>query len=254
MKGTFFKSLLPFAAIATVFCAPLAGADGITSDQARQILTELRAIRKALEQRPASVPLSDQPKATASDKINMNFRPSVLTIGKENAPLVLIEYADYQCPFCQQFHRTAYQQIKAIYIDTGKLRFVNRDVPLGIHDNARRGATAGRCAAEQGKYWQLRDAMIVNANQLQADRITGYAVDLSMNLNTFKDCVDADKYRADIDLDITEAEAAGITGTPSFILGRVRNGKLTGVRIIGAIPYTQFDAKIQEMLSDDRPK
>jgi protein-disulfide isomerase len=250
MTSRTLRSLAAFAAAFTLLgAATLARADGITSDQAQQILDELKAIRKTLEQRPpAAAPAQAQPQPV-SDKVSMAFTPGGFSVGKDDAPLVLVEYTDYQCPFCQQFHNTAYAQIKANYIDTGKLRFVSRDFPLDFHENARRSAVAARCAAEQGKYWELRHVMIVNASQLQPDKLNGYAASASMDVNKFKACVDSDKYRAAIDKDVAEGQAAGVNGTPSFVLGRVQNGKLEGVRLVGAMPYAQFDAKIQEMLA-----
>jgi competence protein ComEC len=90
--------------------------------------------------------------------------------------------------------------------------------------------------------------MIVNASQLQPDKIVGYAQSASLDVTKFKACIDSDKYKAAIDKDIAEGTAAGVTGTPSFVLGRIQNGKIEGVRIVGAMPYAQFDAKIQEFL------
>ena len=182
------------------------------------------------------------------DKVSIAFAPGGLSVGKENAPLVLVEYTDYQCPFCQRYHNDSFEKIKANFIDTGKIRYVSRDFPLPFHENARRGATAGRCAAEQGKFWELRHTMIVNANQLQADKLGGYAQSASLDVPKFQACVDSDKFKAAIDKDIAEGSAAGINGTPSFVLGRLENGKLQGVRMVGAMPYAQFEAKIQDML------
>jgi protein-disulfide isomerase len=257
MTSKIVRTLAAAAAVAAM-CAgstlAQAQAQGITSDQAQQILDELRAIRKNLEARPvqAAAPAPAQPAAPVDDKVSMALPVGGFTVGKEDAPLVLVEYTDYQCPFCQQFHNTSYAQIKTNYIDTGKIRFVSRDFPLGFHENAMRGAIAARCAAEQGKYWELRHTMIVNASQLQPDKIEGYAANVSMDVNKFKTCVAADKFKASIDKDIAEGTAAGINGTPSFVLGRVKDGKLQGVRMVGAMPYSQFDAKIQEMLAQPK--
>ena len=224
-----------------------ARADGITSEEAQQILDELKAIRKALEQRPAA-PAPQAPSRPVDDKVSMPFTPGGFSVGKDDAPLVLVEYTDYQCPFCQRFHNDTFAQIKANYIDTGKIRFVSRDFPLSFHENAMRSAAAARCAAEQGKYWELRHAMIVNASQLQPDKVMGYAQNASIDVTKLKACIDSDKYKAAIDKDIAEGTAAGVTGTPSFVLGRVQGGKLEGVRLVGAMPYATFDAKIQELL------
>ena len=96
--------------------------------------------------------------------------------------------------------------------------------------------------------------MIINASQLQPDKIVGYAQNASMDVDKFKTCVASDKYRAAIDKDVAEGTAAGVSGTPSFVLGRVENGKLEGVRLVGAMPYPQFEAKIKEMLAQPSKK
>ena len=244
-----WRTIAALALTAVVLAAAMpAHADGMTSEQAQQMLDELKAIRKALEQGGQGTAQA-APAPAPDDKINMAFPPGGFSLGKANAPLVLVEYTDYQCPFCQQFHNTAYAQIKANYIDTGKIRFVSRDFPLDFHENARRGANAARCAAEQGKFWELRHTMIVNANQLQQDKIAGYAASVKMDVAKFQSCLAADKYKTAIDKDIAEGTAAGVSGTPSFVLGRMVDGKLQGVRLVGAMPYEQFDAKIQEMLA-----
>jgi len=90
--------------------------------------------------------------------------------------------------------------------------------------------------------------MIVNADQLKPDKLASYAEQVKMDVGKFKSCLDSDKFKAQIDQDIAEGGVAGVQGTPSFVLGRIEDGKLTGVRLVGAMPYAQFDAKIQEML------
>jgi len=230
--------------------SPLARADGITSEQAQDMLNELKAIRQVLEKMQ-----SGQQAPAPDDKVSYKLAPGGFSLGAAKAPLVLVEYTDYQCPFCQQFHNTAFAQIKANYIDTGKIRFISRDFPLDFHENARRAATAGRCAAEQGKYWEMRHVMIVNADQLKADNLMSYAGQVKMDVPKFKTCLDSpDKFKAQIDQDIAEGGVAGVQGTPSFVIGYLDNDKLQGVRLVGAQPYAQFDAKIQEMLEQAAKK
>jgi protein-disulfide isomerase len=233
------------ATLSLLAAAPIAIADGITSEQAKEMLNELKQIRQALEkmQSPQAAPAPD-------DKVSYKFSPGGFSLGDAKAPLVLVEYTDLQCPFCQQFHNTAFAQIKANYIDTGKVRFVSRDFPLDFHDNARRAATAGRCAAEQGKYWEMRHVMIVNAAALKADNLASYAGTVKIDVPKFKSCLESDKFKAQIDQDVAEGGVAGVQGTPSFVIGRLENDKLQGVRLVGAMPYAQFDAKIQEMLGE----
>ena len=233
------------ATLSLLMAAPLARADGMTSEQAQEMLNELKQIRQTLEkmQSPQAAPAPD-------DKVSYKFSPGGFSMGDAKAPLVLVEYTDLQCPFCQQFHNTAFAQIKANYIDTGKVRFVSRDFPLDFHDNARRAATAGRCAAEQGKYWEMRHVMIVNAEALKPDNLATYAGTVKIDVPKFKSCLESDKFKAQIDQDVAEGGVAGVQGTPSFVIGRLENDKLQGVRMVGAMPYAQFDAKIQEMLGE----
>jgi protein-disulfide isomerase len=224
--------------------------EGMTRQQGEQILQELREIKQLLQQQaPKAAP--QEPPAPTHAKLSLE---GFQMLGSKTAPMTMVEFTDYQCPFCQQFHNTAYAQIKANYIDTGKVRFFSRDFPLDFHENARRGAIAARCAAEQGKFWELRHAMIVNASQLQQDKIASYAANVKMDVAKFQTCVAADKYKAAIDKDIAEGTAAGVNGTPSFVLGRIEDGKLVGVRLVGAMPYEQFDTKIQEMLAQAAAK
>lgn len=241
--GLKLASAMTLALLAAALPVPHARADGLSSEQAQEIINELKQIRQTLEkmQSPQAAPAPD-------DKVSYKLSPGGFSMGDAKAPLVMVEYTDFQCPFCQQFHNQAFAQIKANYIDTGKIRFVSRDFPLDFHENARRAATAGRCAAEQGKYWEMRHVMIVNADQLTADKLASYAEQVKMDVPKFKGCLDSDKFKAQIDQEIAEGGVAGVQGTPSFVLGRLEDGKLTGVRLVGAMPYAQFDAKIQEML------
>jgi protein-disulfide isomerase len=245
------RAALAVAAVGTLLAgSSLARADGITSEQGQAILDELKLIRQTLEkmQSPQQAPAPD-------DKVSYKLSPGGFSLGDAKAPLVVVEYTDFQCPFCQQFHNTAFAQIKANYIDTGKVRFISRDFPLDFHDNARRAATAGRCAAEQGKYWELRHVMIVNADQLKPDNLASYAAQIKMDVPKFKTCLDSpDKFKAQIDQDIAEGGVAGVQGTPSFVIGYLDNDKIQGVRLVGAQPYAQFDAKIQEMLDQAAKK
>ncbi|HVP88316.1 MAG TPA: DsbA family protein [Casimicrobiaceae bacterium] len=242
----FLRAALAVGAVGMLMAgSSIARADGITNEQAQDILNELKAIRQVLEKMQSGGQQAPAP----DDKVSYKLSPGGFSMGDAKAPLVMVEYTDFQCPFCQQFHNTAFAQIKANYIDTGKVRFVSRDFPLDFHDNARRAATAGRCAAEQGKYWEMRHMMIVNADQLQADKLMSYAANVKLDVPKFKSCLDApDKFKAQIDQDIAEGGVAGVQGTPSFVLGYLENDKLQGVRLVGAQPYSQFDAKIQEML------
>lgn len=237
---------LAVTAAALLLAGPVVQAQGMTQEQIKELLGELKGIRQALEKMQSP----GQPAPPPDDKVSMQLPPGGYSMGDANAPLVMVEYTDLQCPFCQQFHNTTFAQIKANYIDTGKVRFVSRDFPLDFHENARKAAQAGRCAADQNKYWEMRHVMIVNAEALKTENLLTYAANVKMDVPKFKACLESDKDRADIDKQIQEGMAAGVSGTPSFIIGKMdKQNNLNGVRLVGAMPYAQFDAKLQELLT-----
>src|SRR5262245_54290328 len=226
-------------------------AEGITAEQADAILQELRQIRQLLERqqqdnaaRPgvAAAPAPDE-------KVTLSLPGNTYSIGRQDAPLTLAEFTDYQCPFCRQFHITAFEELKRNYIDTGKLRYVSLDFPLEIHENARGAAVAARCAGDQGRFWELRHVMIVHANRLKPENLLTYAADLQLDLDQFRGCVESDKYRADVDRQLADGQAIGISGTPSFVLGRSGSDKLDGIRLVGAMPFSVFEGKIKELFA-----
>jgi protein-disulfide isomerase len=234
-------------AAALAMTIPAAHAD-MTQEQVQELLTELKGIRAALEKMGAPAPAA-QPQEPVSDKVTMAMPANAYELGKTSAPIVMIEYTDLQCPFCQQFHNTAFDEIKKNYIDTGKVLYVSRDFPLDFHPWARPAAIAARCAGDQGKFWELRNTLQTNADKLSKEMIAQHAKDLNLDMKKFQACADSDFYTADINKQVAEGTAAGVSGTPSFIIGKVENGQLDGVRLVGAMPYASFDAKIQELLA-----
>lgn len=239
--------------IGTIAVAPL-GAQQSLQQQNEQILNELKAIRQLLERLagpigggvPAPVPTA--PAAPANDNVSL---PSVtgIMLGKADAPLTMIEYTDLQCPFCRQYHIGAYEQIKKEWIDTGKLRYIVRDLPIeSIHPQALPAARATRCAGEQGKLWEMRHSILLNNQRLSHDAFATFAQDLKLNMGTFNKCfADTAKFQAEIAKDMAEATSVGISATPSFVVGRTTAGPMDGVRMIGAQPYSAFDAKLKEL-------
>ena len=171
-------------------------------------------------------------------------------LGNANAPLVMIEFTDYQCPYCRGFAVNTFPALKAKYIDTGKLQFVSRDFPLDFHPNALLAAHAARCAGDQGKYWEIRPVLFANGATLQQSGLLSYARDLSLNTATFQQCLEKETHAASIKVDLSDAQGAGIEGTPTFVLGRRSpSGAIEGLRIVGAQPTASFEARIEELLA-----
>jgi len=265
LRSTLTRIADPIARIVLVlasgcFVVAAAQAQSMTAAQAdtliqqnREVLDELKQIRKLLDQQSANTARAPSPTAPVDEKVSMPLAPGGFALGSADAPITLVEYTDYQCPFCRQFHLNVFEEIKRQFIDTGKVRFLSRDFPLDMHENATRAAVAGRCAAEQGKYWQMRQVMIVNADRLQAQNLPTYAADLGLDVGRFNACLASGKYQGGVAADLAEGRRAGVSGTPSFVLGRVSNDTIDGVRIVGALPYATFEARLQEMLSKVSP-
>jgi protein-disulfide isomerase len=169
-------------------------------------------------------------------------------LGSADAPLTLVEFTDYQCPFCRRFHMTVFEDIKKNFVDTGKLRFISRDLPLPMHEHATQAAGAARCAGDEHKFWTMRQVLIVNSRQLQHADLLAYARSVHLDMAAFTRCLDQNKYDAAVQRDAADAARIGITGTPSFVLGpTVRDGPFVGTMIVGAQPYAVFDEKIRAL-------
>jgi len=221
---------------------------GITESQADAILDELRKIRTLLEKQQTLPAQAPAPSAAAPQHMSMMVSKGWYSLGPEDAPLTLIEFTDYECPFCRNFQSKTFAELKKNYIDTGKLHFINYDLPLDFHAHALVAAEAVRCAGDQGKFWEMRDALI-NTSDLSRDAIVRQAQTLSLDAVAFRTCLDTEKYKSEIQKDQADAASMQISGTPTFILGRVTNHLLSGDVIVGAQPYESFENAIKQQLT-----
>jgi protein-disulfide isomerase len=212
-----------------------------------EMLKELRQIRQLLER--LTQPQQAAPPQPAIAKIT-NLKGFVM--GRADAPLTMIEFTDLQCPFCRQYAATTFDQIKKNWIDTGQLRYISRDFPLDFHPQAMPAARAARCAGEQGKFWELRLALMRNANLLSPDYITKTADDLKLDTKAFAACTASAKFDAEIQSDVREGTTIGIDGTPTFVIGKTSATAVEGPMIVGALPYAQFDAKLKQVLGTSK--
>ena len=238
-----------FLVFATVFAAlPLAAQKSdkkpMTQQQGDEILQELRQIRQLLEKqaKPAGAPQEEAP--TRAKLADLSGVPM---LGSNSAPITIVEYTDYQCPYCQHFHVTAFADIKKAYIDTGKVRFFSKDMPLDFHPTAMRAAMAARCAGEKGKFWELRDTMGANPNSLDMEHIVGFAANLKMDTVALRACIDGGKYRERVQGDVLEGMRIGANGTPTFIVGKSIGNGVDGELVVGAMPFQMFDLKLKEL-------
>lgn len=166
-------------------------------------------------------------------------------IGDKDAPVVMIEFSDFQCPFCRSFWRDTFPLIKSEYIDTGKVRFVYRDFPLSFHPGAMSAAQAAECAEEQGKFWEMHDKIFSEQDKLgsgtvqfNADDIKKWAREMGLDTREFNTCLDSQKYADEANNDLKDGQVVGVSGTPGFFI----NGRL----VVGAQPFSAFQAIIEE--------
>ncbi len=161
----------------------------------------------------------------------------------KNSKIQLIEFGDFQCPFCGRFFTDTFSQIKKKYIDTGRIAYQHRDYPLPFHNNAQKAHEASRCALEQSEkqYWTLHDWMYQNQNSLDVATLKNQAKTLGLNSGKFDQCLDSGKYAAAVKKDYDAGSGYGVSGTPSFFV----NGEL----VVGAQPYATFEQKIEAALA-----
>lgn len=168
-------------------------------------------------------------------------------LGNADAKITIIEFSDFQCPFCRRFYQDTYSQLKKEYIDTGKAKLVYRDFPLSFHPAAEVSAQAGNCAHEQGKFWEFHDKLYEEQGKLGtgtvqygATELKKWAKDMGLNASQFNTCLDSGKYKDEVAKDTADGGAAGVSGTPSFFV----NGRL----LVGAQPFAAFKTAIDAEL------
>ena len=208
---------------------------------------DVRAVRELL-QRLAAPPSAQAPPRTYAT-VTTGDNP---TLGRRDAPVTIVEFSDYECPFCRQFVTTTMPALKSGYVDTGKVRWVFRDFPIDrIHPNARKASEAARCAGDQGKYWQMHDALFQNPQALTADRLPEHASALGLDRAAFEACLASGKHANEVQKNYADGTAAGVRGTPSFVVGRTRtDDTVEGVMIVGARPLADFRQEIERVLSE----
>ena len=197
----------------------------------------------------ASLGAAPPPAEDAPQFVHVNLDAREYSLGRSDAPITLLEFTDYQCPYCRRFQAEAWPQIKKNYIDTGKLRFIVRDLPLQFHSSALPAAEAAHCAGEQGKFWEMHHALLTGDDPLADGGIDRRATQLGLDLERLHACTRANRYESAIARNIAAADALEVHGTPAFVLGRMANGGLEGQLVSGAQPYNEFDAAFRQLLA-----
>lgn len=169
--------------------------------------------------------------------------------GDPKAPVTIVEFSDYECPFCKRSHDNVISRIEEEYIDTGKVRLVFRDYPLGFHPNAVPAALAANCGGEQGKYWEVHEFLFANPDKLSTQAVSDASDQLGLDKAKFDACVSDKDKEDEITADFEEGQKYGVTGTPSYFIGLTEDGdEITGTFVRGAQPFQVFQKHIDEKL------
>jgi protein-disulfide isomerase len=210
-----------------------------------ELRNDIKSLKKLMETRLQKRPSAPQQPTTG--KTNINGDPYM---GKADAPLVLVEFSDYECFYCARFFRETLLLIRKEYIDTGKLKHVFKDFPLGFHKKAKKAAEASLCAGEEQKYWEMHGLIFENQKQIDIPHLINHAKTLGLKADDFEKCLNDSRYANEIDKDINTGKKIGVRGTPSFILGKINDkGEVEGDFIRGARPYKAFKSALDAMLA-----
>ena len=181
-----------------------------------------------------------EPTPTEAEKIEVSADDDAIK-GDKDAPVTLIEFSDFECPFCAKFFKETLPLIQKEYMQEGKVKLIYRDFPLSSHPNAQKAAEAAECAGEQDKYYEMHDKLFEQGVKGGVDSFKQYAKDLGLNTEKFNDCIDSGKMASEIQKDMSDGQSYGVSGTPAFFI----NGKF----ISGAQPFEAFKQAIDAELT-----
>lgn len=173
--------------------------------------------------------------------------------GEANAKVTLVEFTDYQCPFCARHFKNTLPQLDKEYVKTGKLKYVLREFPIpSLHPQAVKAAEAANCSGDQGKYWEMHSRLFANQKAFAPEQLLTHAKAVGVEAVQFKSCLDSGKYAAKVQKDIADGKQAGTRGTPTFFLGMTepQKSEIKAIkRIVGAQSFDNFKQAIDELLS-----
>ena len=191
------------------------------------------------------------------------FMADGASMGDPAAPIQMVEYSDFQCPFCDRHYTDVGPLLEQYYIDTGKVLFTYRSAGNFVSDNigganteSRDSAAAAYCAEDQGKFWEMHDALFVNNRDVEGQgsfsdrRLSEIARVVGLDIAQFEECYDSDKYDDRVEQDYNDAVEAGLQGTPFFVVTYTVNGETKTTTIDGAQPFSEFQVKLEAILNE----
>lgn len=242
---------LLFAAFALVSLGHAARAEPATSADIAALKKEMADVKRELGEIKTLLTQATQ-RRVPPPQIAKIVVEDGQAIGDPKAPLTMVEFTDYDCPFCRRFALQVMPSIKKNYIQTGKLRYVLRDFPLSqIHPKAKNAAVAAHCAGEQNKYWEMHEVLFQKNREHNPDQLKGHAKALGLDDAKFSECLGSKRYDKKIATDLTDGQKAGVRGTPTFFVGPTADGKtIIGRAVTGARPYEAFKQAFETALAE----
>lgn len=195
--------------------------------------------------KPQAQQQPEEPTVVSDDVWQEMIKNPTAVKGLDKAKVILVDFTDFQCPFCKRYADETMGQIEKEYVATGKVKYIARTLPLEFHQFAQTAAEAAKCAGAQGKYFEYGDKLFTNQDSWSKETdvsktFAGYAATLGLNGAKFNQCVTNGEQKAAVEADAALAKKAGLGGTPSFVI----NGKI----LVGAQPFAQFKAAIDAAL------
>lgn len=176
------------------------------------------------------------------------------SLGSSDAKIAIVEFSDFQCPYCKRFSDNTFDQLKTNYIDTGKVKYIARDFPLSFHPQAKGAAVAALCSFQQDAYWPMRALLFNNVKQLGNELYQQSASELELDKEKFDNCLSDQDVMKKVEQDMALGSSLGVRGTPSFLVGKVENGQLIEPQlVVGAQQYAVF-AELLDSLDDTDKK
>lgn len=247
-------SIVPVGVLAlalTVLLAPVLSEAGDDLQQLRQDIESIKMDTETIKKQLLEIKNFLSQRVAQADRgpVTMNVGEGPM-LGRADAPVTMIEFSDYECPFCRKYFSSTFQELKKAYIDTGKVRYIFRDFPLErIHPDARLAAEAAHCAGDQGKYWEMHDRLFTHQGAKKPDTLKSLAGDMKLDLTSFEVCLDNGKYAKAVNEHIAAGSAAGVTGTPGFFIGKTQeDNTIVATGMKGAQPAAVFSQVIDGLL------
>jgi protein-disulfide isomerase len=221
--------------------------------QLTEMQQELRAMRDEVAQLRQAV--ADLARAGARPRPSPPPLPASVTLdddpvlGSSQAPVAVVEFSEFECPFCRRFHEQTFSKLKEVYVATGKVQYVFRDFPLPMHAQAKPAALAAHCAARQDAFWPMHDALFENQQRLGPELFPELARRLGLDGDGFLACLSESAAQKEVEGDIAYGQGLGVQGTPTFFIGRLQGVRLVNPqRLTGAQPFSAFSEAIDALL------